>query len=52
MADQLPDEMHLLFENGLFLGAFVDREKAESLQDARNKAGKPRSELVTYQRKT
>ena len=52
MTDKLPDEMHLLFENGVLLGAFKNREAAERTQDARDKAGKPRPEIVTYWRKT
>lgn len=52
MTDKPPDEMHLLFENGLFLGAFMDKKIAEGMQDAREKAGKTRPELVTYWRKT
>jgi hypothetical protein len=46
----LPDQLHILFERGLFLGAFRSRDAAVRLQEARTAGGKPPPELATYQR--
>lgn len=47
----IPFSMHLLFENGLFLGAFEDYDAAVRMSNGRVDAGKPQPELVTYWRK-
>lgn len=43
-----PEEMHILFENGLFLGAFTELELAQRTQDARKRAGRSDVECRTY----
>jgi hypothetical protein len=48
MTENVPQAMHLLFENGLFLGAFMSLESAQMTKDGRIKAGKPKVELHTF----
>lgn len=43
-----PRFMYLLFEEGLFLGAFESAKAARRLQAAREAAGKPRPLFVKY----
>jgi hypothetical protein len=45
---KLPDQIWVLFENGLVLGTFLKRDAAERMQDARTKAGKPIPVIVPY----
>ena len=42
------DVVHLVFEDDLLLGLFVDRGRAEGLRDARAAAGREPGEVVEY----
>jgi len=50
MKDKIPDTMYLLFEQDIFLGAFVERDAAERTKAARERAGFTISEVITYSR--
>ncbi len=43
-----PSVMYLLFERGLFLGAFTTRDAAERLRSGREAVGRPKAKLVKF----
>ena len=43
-----PSVMYLLFERGVFLGAFISQGAAKKTRDARETTGKPKAKLVKF----
>lgn len=44
----VPSVMYLLFERGLFLGAFITRDAAERTRNAREAVGNPKAKLIKF----
>ena len=46
--DKIPEIMYLVFQEDLFLGAFVERENAQKTKEARERGGFKCSEVIPY----